>query len=305
MLAWIGARARYVLLIGCALALFLPALSAWLRPALPALVALVLGLSAARMDLAAVLRGMVAPARLIWLLGLTLLMLPVTALVLSLLPLGAFGPSAVLFALAPPISSAAALCFLLGFDARRALELTLFATLLTPLIGAVMIPFLLPDASVPHTGALMLRLAGMIAGGLLIGVLLRWALGAVLIARRAAEFDGVSALAMVLFVVPLFDGVWAEIAAAPVIALWMLIFAVGLNLGSNLLALLVSRPLAGPSLGGALGLMWGNRTVALYLAALPFDPLFSLFVAFYQFPMYATPLLFRRFATTVLPCQGS
>ena len=40
-------------------------------------------------------------------------------------------------------------------------------------------------------------------------------------------------------------------------------------------------------------MFWGNRTVAIYLAALPHDPQFALFVALYQFPMYLTPLLFK------------
>ena len=35
----------------------------------------------------------------------------------------------------------------------------------------------------------------------------------------------------------------------------------------------------------------GNRNLGLYFAALPADPLFSLFVATYQIPIYLTPMV--------------
>ena len=35
----------------------------------------------------------------------------------------------------------------------------------------------------------------------------------------------------------------------------------------------------------------GNRNLGLYFAALPADPLFSLFVAAYQIPIYLTPMV--------------
>jgi hypothetical protein len=40
--------------------------------------------------------------------------------------------------------------------------------------------------------------------------------------------------------------------------------------------------------------MWGNRNVSIYFAALPPDPLFGLYVAFYQLPMLFTPLVLGR-----------
>ncbi|MEM8741970.1 MAG: hypothetical protein AAGE13_10815, partial [Pseudomonadota bacterium] len=50
-LAWLGARAHWVMPGGILLALLAPDLSDVLRPALPALLCLVLGLSMARLDL--------------------------------------------------------------------------------------------------------------------------------------------------------------------------------------------------------------------------------------------------------------
>ncbi|MFV2052130.1 hypothetical protein [Aliiroseovarius sp. YM-037] len=298
-LGWIGERARWVLLIGCLVAVFLPALSALLRPLLPALIALVLGLSVARMELRAFMRGFASPRLVMLLVILTALLMPVTAGLLAVvLPLvgmpDSFTAAAILFALAPPISSAAGLCFILGFDARRALEVTLVATVLTPLIGPVMIAALLPGTDAPPAIDLMFSLSRMILGGLAIGIAIRLALGGAAIAARKTEFDGISAIGMVLFVIPLFDGVGPLVFARPGLALAVLAFAVLLNFGANIVVAAMSRPALGGATAGALGLMWGNRTVALYLAALPFDPVFALFVALYQFPMYATPLVFGR-----------
>ncbi|MEL6679612.1 MAG: hypothetical protein AAFQ51_12965 [Pseudomonadota bacterium] len=56
LLEWIGMRARWVLAAGCVAALFLDAASAALRPVLPLLVSLVLGLAMARVDLPLILR---------------------------------------------------------------------------------------------------------------------------------------------------------------------------------------------------------------------------------------------------------
>ena len=36
--------------------------------------------------------------------------------------------------------------------------------------------------------------------------------------------------------------------------------------------------------------------VAMYLAVVPFEPVFALFVAIYQLPMYFTPLVLNRLA---------
>ena len=57
-LAWIGARARWVLLIGALLAVFLPDVSSFLRPAVPVFIAMVYMLAMLRIDIAAVARGM-------------------------------------------------------------------------------------------------------------------------------------------------------------------------------------------------------------------------------------------------------
>ena len=80
-LEWAGRHARWILSLGCVAAMFLPDVSAALRPVLPALVSMVLALAMARIDLVATARGALRPGRLLLLAGIAVLMLPVTAVI--------------------------------------------------------------------------------------------------------------------------------------------------------------------------------------------------------------------------------
>ncbi|MEL6679061.1 MAG: hypothetical protein AAFQ51_10155, partial [Pseudomonadota bacterium] len=158
-------------------------------------------------------------------------------------------------------------------------------------LGPLMLEAVAPGATGVDAVDLALRLGQMIAGGIAIALGLRWVLSPARIARRAKAFDGVAACTMVLFVIPLFDGVRETIVAAPLLAGVVLAAVLALNLGITVAlraGLARALPVAD---AGALGIMWGNRTVAIYLAALPADPMLSLFVALYQIPMYFTPMI--------------
>ena len=133
----------------------------------------------------------------------------------------------------------------------------------------------------------------IIVGGFTIGFAAKAIFGQEQLAKHKQAVDGFAYVNMVLFLLPLFDGVLAGILARPTHAFGIFIFACILNLGSNLVFLFSLREKFGIAISGAMGLAQGNRTVAIYLAVLPFDPTLSLFVALYQFPMYATPMLFK------------
>ncbi|MEM8871712.1 MAG: hypothetical protein AAGE38_15020, partial [Pseudomonadota bacterium] len=110
LLTAIGVRARWILALGSVAALFLPSLSAGLRPALPLLVSLVLAMSMARIDMLATLRAAVRPVRLLQLLAISILLIPVTACVyggLGRLVSPEVAASLVYLGAAPPIASAA------------------------------------------------------------------------------------------------------------------------------------------------------------------------------------------------------
>lgn len=285
-----------MLLVGAFAGLALPAAAEALRPALPFLVAMVYALAMLRIDPVAVLRGFARPAHLAKLLALVLLMLasaPALGFGLArLLGLGAAFETALVYTLAaPPIASAAAMCLIVGFDGRRALELTVLASLALPFVGPAVTAALLGEAVALDPVALGLRMAAMIFGGFALALALRRLLGAERIARNAPALDGLASLGFLLFVLPLFDGVGPAILAAPGLALAFLGLSALLVLGTirAALALPVPRPLA-----GATGAVGGTRSVAIYLAALPPDPVFALFVALYQLPMAAIPMVFRR-----------
>jgi predicted Na+-dependent transporter len=298
-LAWIGARAHWALAVGIALCFVAPDVSHALRPALPYLVPVVLGLAMARVDLGATARAALRPWAALGLVAGSLLRMPVSGgLYLGAARRAGLDPAMaaalVYLAAAPPIASAANLCFILGYDARRALQVTVAATLLAPALGPLTVALFLPGTPALSAGTMALKLAAMIGGGVVLALALRRAVGPERIAREARTFDGVAVLALVIFVLPLFDGVPAMIAADPRRALVTLAIATVANLGVNLAARRLALGAAPAEAAGAYGVLFGNRTIAIYLAALPFEPTLALFVALYRAPMLLTPLALRR-----------
>lgn len=297
-LLWLGARARYVLSIGVLAALFLPSLSAWLRPALPFLVSAVLVMAMVRIDLLALVKAAIRPKRLALLVFISLLLMPVTALIYagicSLFDVpDAWRDSLIYLAAAPPIASSAGLCFLLGFNAALALEVAVFVTLMMPFLGVATVNLLVADA--PDISALnmSMRLGWIILLAVIVSQVLRRLFGPPQILRNGQILDGLGALVMLTFVIPLFDGIGRLIMDDPKRALIVLGLAIMVNLGGNVLVVTAARRFRPLYDAGAMGVLNGNRSVAIYLAVIPATPVFALFVALYQIPMYFTPLLAR------------
>ncbi len=297
-LAFIGRQSASVLIVGLFLAAFFPTISALLRPWLGVMVSVVLGISMARLDIGSTLKSIVRPSRTIRLLSIIFVLMPVACLALIWLwrAMG-FDEQYVLllmvFLLAPPLSSSTSLCLLLGYDAVISLQVTLLGTLLTPLIGAACFSILGVEIDIPIF-ELGFRIAAMIGGGLLIGILLQRVIGKTNIDNHPQVFNGVAAIVMVLFLFPLFDGVVETAVGQPLTTVLVLLMALVLNFGSNLLVRRAGYSVTNPSTASALGISFGNRNVAFYLAALPINPLLSLFVALLQIPMYATPAIFGK-----------
>ena len=298
-LAWIGARARWFLAIGVLLATTLPSLSAFLRPFLPALVALVFCIAMVRLDLRALARRAARPRRLaqlgLWTLGLVVAAPVLAWAVGRAADMSEAHVAALVYTFAaPPITSAAALCLILGLDAAFALELTVFASLATPVLGPLVTKALLGEAVPLDAPVLMLRVAAMLGAGWIAALVIRRLLGPARLERHHATFDGIAALVLVLFVIPLYDRFWFVVGTMPGYALGTLALVLAANFGAQALSAAAFRRAAEPAQAGAAGLMFGNRNVSLYLAALPPDPLFGLYVAFYQFPMLFTPMVMGR-----------
>ncbi|WP_424929021.1 hypothetical protein [Amaricoccus tamworthensis] len=301
MLGFLGRQARWILLGGIALCFFIPEVSRFLRPALPFLVCVVLGLAMARVDMVATLRASVQPGRLGFLFLVMVVLMPVSAGIYRFVATAVGLDTEMVMALvylaaAPPIASTGTLCFILGYNARLAVEVTVASMLLTPVLGPLTVALFLPGEVVITPVELAVKLFLMIAGACLFALVLNLVAGRERLMRYSTELDGVGVIALIVFVIPLFDGVPQLLAADPVWGLKVLVLATIANIGVNLLVQFLAGLAGPPGDTGALGVLFGNRTIAIYLAALPFIESFSVFVALYQVPMLLTPLILRAFS---------
>lgn len=294
-LSWVGAQARWVMLVGVFAGLAFPAGAAALRPVLPVIVALVYALALLRIDPVAIMKGLAAPRRALAIgFGVFMLMVVAPVVVFALARAVGVGPDAmkalVYTMAAPPIASAAAICLIVGFEGRVALELTVVSALALPALGPAVTGTLLGADLDVDPAALALRMALMIFGGFAMALVGRRLLGPARIERNKAALDGLGAIGFLLFVLPLFDGVGPTMLARPGLSLIYLALAAAIILGSIWLAL---RAPGAKARSGALGVVAGSRSVAIYMAALPPDPVFTLYVAIYQLPMAAIVMAFR------------
>lgn len=307
-LAWAGARARWVLAIGVVTALVLPGPGTLLTGTVPFWVALLFALAMMRIDLLGVARQALGPHRLARNMCLATGFLCLTPVLFWAAGTAAGLPEShiavmVYTGAAPPLGSGATLCLMLGFSAALAIELTVLCSLLAPLTLPLMAQILLSSAVPLETGELALRLAALIGVASLSALAARAVLGASWITRQAPSIDGLSAIILVIFLFPLFDGLLEKLVAEPLFALGVFSLAVLSNLGVQIALFFPLRRLVGFGRAGAGALLAGNRNAALTLAALPADPVLTLYVALYQFPMYFTPLVMRRVAGA--PVEGS
>ncbi len=299
-LEWIGLRARWVLALGAVLALFLQDLAIFLRPALPVFVALMYFLAMVRVDLPAIFYRLLNLQRMMIVVGTCIALmvgLPVLVAILSR-SMGLsteINASMIYISAAPPLGSAAALCLLLGLDAALALELTIIGSFLAPVLGPLITSFLLGNAVELDPIDMSLRLAVMIGAGAILALIIRPLIGRKVINENASIFDGIGAIAMIATILPIFAGVAGYIVDAPLLAISVLCLVFILNIGMQIIATPLLRKVIHNESAGAVGLICGNRNAALFMAALPHTPVFTLFVALYQFPMYMTPLLLKRF----------
>ena len=198
---------------------------------------------------------------------------------------------------AAPITGSPNIVIMLGFDPSPALRQLIVGTALLPL---TVLPILwwIPDLS-DSSAVLMscVRLFLVIAGAALFAFAIRIWWKPVLNAVEVRSIDGLSALLMALVVIGLMAALGDALRTRPLDLLLMMVFVFALNFGfqwlaANLLPVACNQPTA-----VSLSVISGNRNIALYLTALPAsvtEPLL-LFVGCYQFPMYLTPLLMKRF----------
>lgn len=209
---------------------------------------------------------------------------------------GALATGLVLMAAAAPISGSPNLTVMTGNDPAPALRLMVLGTAILPLTVIPVFwlaPVLGEPGAVVGSAARLLVIIGGAAGAafLIRGLLVKNPAPATI-----AAFDGLSAIAMAIVVIGLMSAVGPAIRERPADLALALGAAFAGNFGLQIAAATILKRTAAHRVVASLGIIAGNRNIALFLTALPAavtDPLL-LFIGCYQVPMYLTPILLRR-----------
>ena len=297
-LSFLGKHARLCLPIGLCIALILPDLGEQVRDMVPLVIIIIYASAMIRLDLGIALRGAVQPHRILQSLGLSLVVLILIPCLFVFIArsLGLaemFIPVLIWYAVAPPIASTVWMCLLLGFRPVLAMELVAMTSLIAPLSGPFVSSLFLANIAPIDPFGLLTRLGLMIVIGGALALLGQRLISRKRIDKHHTVFDGISTCAMLIFLIPVFNGVSTQISISPVLAGQLLGLAVLMNFGSQLfmtgLAIFLRAQQAKDTLK-VMAVIAGNRNVGLYYAALPYDPVMGLFTAMYQVPLYLTPL---------------
>ena len=297
-LSFLGKHARLCLPIGLCIALILPDLGEQVRDMVPLVIIIIYASAMMRLDLGIAIRGAVQPHRILQSLGLSIVILILipSLFVFIARSLGLaemFIPVLIWYAVAPPIASTVWMCLLLGFRPVLAMELVVMTSLIAPFSGPFVSSLFLANIASIDPLSLLIRLGVMIVVGSGLALLGQWLISRKRIEEHHTVFDGISTFAMLIFLIPVFNGVSTKISISPVLAGQLLALAVLMNFGSQLfmmgLAIFLRARHAKDTLK-VLAVVAGSRNVGLYYAALPYDPVMGLFTAMYQVPLYLTPL---------------
>jgi hypothetical protein len=108
-----------------------------------------------------------------------------------------------------------------------------------------------------------------------------------------AAFDGLSAIAMAIVVIGLMSAVGPAIRERPADLALALGAAFAGNFGLQIAAATILKRTAAHRVVASLGIIAGNRNIALFLGVLPAGLVPDLlpWIGLYQIPMYLTPLL--------------
>jgi BASS family bile acid:Na+ symporter len=295
LLLLLSRRATLFLPWSLALGLAFQDLAAALKPLVPLLVISLLGIAMARTDwpsFRAVLRRPWLPLAMV---ATGIVLMPVIATpLLQALPIApGLALALSLMACLPPLTSMPAVAGFLHLD--RALSLFVV------LAGTALMPLTVPPLALLLFGLYLkigmlefvLRLAGLVIGGVVLAFFLR---KAVLdrAPHAAARIDGIAVLILMVFAIPIMDGVLVRIVNEPwrtggfVLGGFVATFAY-IAIGTALF-----WPF-GAQAACTAGYAAGSRNNALLLAVLPgtVDPDYFLFIAAIQFPIYLTPTLMQ------------
>ncbi|MEP3333850.1 hypothetical protein [Sedimentitalea sp.] len=287
--------ARSVLVAGLAAGIALPALAQALSGWIPEMVVVLLFLGALRLsptDLRALRTDL---PRAAWYVLVSQLVLPLVVLAAAFALGATQSPvtlALVLLACAPPIVSSPNIAAIMRLNVPTAMQLMVLGSVLLP-VTVLPVFWLMPtlgSAEQVLGATLRLVLTILLAGGGAL-ILRRGALSGIR-PRTTQRIDGLSVLALAVFVIALMASVSDAIANTPATFIFWLVIAFGANFGTQIAMLLRGRD----PISGARALVAGNRNVSLFFVALPPDVTAPLlvFLGCYQLPMLLTPILLAR-----------
>jgi len=299
ILNMLGRNASHLMAIGCVLAVFMPPQAQVLLPLLPILIVLMLTLAIARIDLVSLWQQMTL-RRLVLISGFCILSMGLSP-VLFFYGGQFFGASEALlkvmvyFGVSPPMATCIAFALLLGVDSLFALEVVIIGSVLAPFIGPLMINILLGDGIGVSSVDLFIRLTSLVAFCLLAGFIYRKWVGEQKLNAHSVAYDGAFVFMTVLFVLPLFSGFIDIVWSDPWFALKIAIAVYAITLGMQFVTFHIQETITrSRAISSSGAILWGNRNLAIYFAIIPIEPVFVLFMAFYQFSILFTPLVFGR-----------
>lgn len=310
-LAAVGKRGKWVLPLGLIAALSLPQFASLMQVAIGPLLAVLLVISFLQLNdseqtsqeshtRSNTLRS-TDTTRMLLLLFTMQVLLPIVALLtmrLLSVPV-AWQIPITLVGAASCITGGPSIVMMLGGNGGAAIRLLVVSTLALP-ITAFPVLALLPL----HSSHIMLArtaflLTMVVLGAYMAARLLRKFVLSAYNEKQKEVLDGLAASLLALIVLGLMAAIhtaWDE----PGLLLKTLFWACVVNFSYQVLGLALNH-LFSLKLPIVLGVMTGNRAVAIFLTALPastYQP-FLLFIACYQIPMYLTPLLgsfvYRRY----------
>ena len=307
----IARHGRLVLVGGLVAGIVFPGPASHLAPWIEPMVALHMFIAALRIGLPA---AWTPRALLPRYLGLTVALqtgMPLAALAL-LWSLGwhdsVVGIGVVLALAGAPIIGAPGLAILAGADPAPALRQLVLGSALLPLTALPLFWFLPVFGEPSDTLAAAGRLLALIAvsGGL--GFWLRARLPALDRPQTMQALDGVMALAMAVLVIGLVSGLGPAIWSGQLAVWWIIALVTVLNFGSQLVVWAGARRGGAAGQAAPLGIVAGNRNMALFLGALPPELAADImvFLGAYQVPMFLTPLvMIRLYRAVPTPAGGS
>lgn len=313
MIALLALLDRCLLLLSRRATLFLPwslalglgfqDLAALLKPLVTPLVVTLLGIAMARTDWPAFVAVLRRPWLPLAMLAAGMVLMPILlAPVLPYLPIApGLALALSLMACLPPLTSMPAVAGFLGLDRAIALFVTVIGTAIMPLTAPPLALLLFGLDLKIGVLEFALRLAGLVLGGAALALVLR---KAVLerISHASPRIDGIAVVVLMLFAIPIMDGVLARLQNEPWRAGGFVLWGFIATIVYVVIVTLLFWPWGGQRACTA-GYGAGSRNAALMLAVLPatVDPDYFLFIAAIQFPIYLMPTLLQPAYRRLLP----